>query len=84
MDLCITVTPKVHAVFEHISEFLEQTADEFAVNSEPSAGDSVADVYPGLGFWSEQASEAAHSDFAKIWQQGHQAATSPQTTLSGF
>ena len=48
MKLGISVTPKVHAVIEHLPEFL-------------------ALGYGPLGPYSEQTTEAAHYDFAKIW-----------------
>lgn len=49
MKLGISVTPKVHAVIEHLPEFL-------------------ALGYGPLGPYSEQATEAAHYDFEKIWK----------------
>ena len=49
-NLDISVTPKVHAVIDHLEDFFERQPDE-----------------TGLGHHSEQASEAVHSDFTKLW-----------------
>lgn len=49
LQLNISVTPKVHAVFFHVAEFCSSTQC-------------------GLGPWSEQAVEAAHSDFNGVWR----------------
>ena len=46
-----SVTPKVHAIFLHIPQFLEQNKN----------------LQKGLGYWSEQASETVHSDFDSLW-----------------
>ena len=51
MLLGIRVTPKVHSIFVHVPQFLEK---------HQSSG-------KGLGYWSEQASEAVHKDFENIW-----------------
>ena len=48
--LDISVTPKVHMVFSHISDFLK-----------------LKDYVSGLGQWTEQAMESAHSEFKKEW-----------------
>ena len=48
--LGIGVTPKVHAVLDHVEDFLDRQNDGL-----------------GLGHHSEQASEAVHSDFKKLW-----------------
>ena len=45
------VTPKVHAVFLHVPQFLQRHKE----------------LQRGLGYWSEQASESVHSDFANLW-----------------
>lgn len=51
LKLGLSVTPKVHAVFVHIAQFL---------NRKKSSN-------KGLGYWSEQASEIVHSDFDSLW-----------------
>ncbi|KAK6168741.1 hypothetical protein SNE40_019926 [Patella caerulea] len=56
-ELHISVTSKCHAAFDHIHEFLER-------QRRPQE-----DPIRGLGFWSEQASEAVHSDFSALWHQ---------------
>ena len=48
--LGISITPKVHAVLDHIEDFFEQQNDVL-----------------GLGYHSEQASEAVQRDFTKLW-----------------
>ena len=50
MALAIPVTPKVHAVFYHVSQFCKK-------------------VQSSLGFYSEQAVESLHHDFAQIWSK---------------
>ena len=45
------VTPKVHAVFVHVPQFLKRHRD----------------LQKGMGYWSEQASESVHSDFDSLW-----------------
>lgn len=50
LALDIRVTPKVHAVFFHVSEFCEPKLK-------------------GLGFFSEQATEAVHFDFNRVWSK---------------
>lgn len=50
LDLEISVTPKVHAIFFHIDDFLR-------------------DKNEGLARWSEQTSEAVHSDFKLTWNK---------------
>ena len=51
LELDLSVTPKIHAVFVHVPQFL------------------IRQKCPnkGLGHWSEQASEAVHSDFDSLW-----------------
>ena len=49
-DLPATITPKVHAVFFHVSQFISQN-------------------HKGLGHYSEQATEALHSNFKPHWQR---------------
>jgi hypothetical protein len=56
--LGIKVTPKAHAVFRHVSQFLKRQQRKSAQSH-------------GLGFWSEQASEAAHADFVKLWEHSY-------------
>lgn len=53
-ELNIPMTSKVHAVTDHIVQFL----------------DAHGEGKYGLGLWSEQASETVHSDFQKLWQGG--------------
>ncbi|KAJ6639768.1 hypothetical protein Bhyg_12515, partial [Pseudolycoriella hygida] len=50
MDLKVSVTPKIHAVFFHIKDFCSRHQN-------------------GLGFYSEQAMEAAHFEFKTIWMK---------------
>lgn len=53
--LGIPITPKLHIIFEHISQFMKLMKD--------------LGWYPrGLGWYSEQAMESVHKDFMKIWQ----------------
>lgn len=51
LKLGLSVTPKVHAVFVHVTQFLNR--------QQP--------LNKGLGYWSEQASETVHSDFDSLW-----------------
>uniref|UniRef100_A0A1I8HLA7 Solute carrier family 35 member F4 n=1 Tax=Macrostomum lignano TaxID=282301 RepID=A0A1I8HLA7_9PLAT len=55
IDLGIRVTPKVHAVIDHVVQFLNMSN----LAGEPKKG---------LGFWSEQVVETAHHDFSSMWQ----------------
>ena len=57
LELGIKVTPKAHALFVHVAQFLNFQNKDQAVKR-------------GLGFWSEQASESVHSDFQKFWLGG--------------
>ena len=57
-SLGISVTPKVHAVFDHVPEWV--------LRIEKRTG-----IKRGLGFSSEQASESAHRDFRAKWEQGY-------------
>ena len=57
LDLEISVTPKVHIVFQHIIEFLD------LVNRD------TEDMPKGLGYFSEQAFESVHSDMAIQWDK---------------
>ena len=57
LSLGISVTPKVHIVFQHVSEFLD------IVNS----GGEKSSF--GLGYFSEQAFEAMHSDIKGLWER---------------
>ena len=56
LKLNISITPKVHIVFEHLYDFL---ADSNASNS----GEWI-----GLAMYSEQAFEAIHHSFKKRWE----------------
>ena len=47
-SLDLSITPKVHIVFQHIEEFLSMK--------------STSQERKGLGYWSEQAFEAMHHD----------------------
>ena len=49
-DSGLPVTPKLHMVFYHVTEFCCRTGG-------------------ALGIWSEQATEAAHSDFKVTWNK---------------
>ena len=57
MSLGISVTPKVHIVFQHVSEFL---------NIVNSGGEKSSF---GLGYFSEQAFEAMHYDIKGLWER---------------
>jgi hypothetical protein len=57
-DLGIAVTPKVHAVFDHVAPFLR-------------AKNRSAEHQRGLGYWSEHVMEAAHCDFSRMWSSGY-------------
>jgi hypothetical protein len=59
IQLDISVTPKIHAIFYHIEEFCKHESG-------------------GLGNFSEQASEAVHADFKKIWARYKIAETHPE------
>ena len=48
MSLALSITPKVHIVFQHIMEFLAMSL--------------TPEEKKGLGYWSEQAFEAMHHD----------------------
>ena len=52
-----TVTPKIHIVMYHVQEYLE------LMNAEEEED-------RGLGYMSEQAFEAVHSDMNRMWNQG--------------
>ena len=58
-DLPATITPKVHAVFFHVSQFISQN-------------------HKGLGHYSEQATEALHSNFKPHWQRFKRQTTHPE------
>ncbi len=55
--LPVTITPKVHCVFDHVPQWLHR--------QEARMGRKV-----GLGFATEQASEAVHRDFKQKWEAG--------------
>ncbi|PAA78421.1 hypothetical protein BOX15_Mlig010790g22 [Macrostomum lignano] len=54
--LAINITPKAHALIDHVPQFLEAMAVQSGCRR-------------GLGFWSEQAMESAHRDFSDMWSQ---------------
>ena len=56
----LSVTPKAHALFAHVTQFLNF--------NNPQEGQGPR---RGLGFWSEQASESVHHDFEVFWQRGY-------------
>ena len=58
LKLNISVTPKVHIVFQHLYQFLADS------NSNTS---KISD-WNGLGMYSEQAFEAVHASFKKRWE----------------
>ena len=60
MSTKLKVSPKAHALFVHVSEFLDLMEEEY-----PNKG---------LGFWSEQASESVHYDFKEFWEKGYKLA----------
>jgi hypothetical protein len=76
LDLSILATPKVHVVFEHVVQFLE-AHNEATPNSQ---GDARGNR--GLGWWSEQACEAAHGNFANFWQQGRNLSMRHQVNMT--
>ena len=57
MSLGVSVSPKLHIIFQHIGEFLDLV-------NEKREGFPV-----GLGFFSEQAFEAVHADVKKNWER---------------
>ena len=50
----LSVTPKVHIVEQHICQFMDRKKQQGYTTH-------------GLGFWSEQAMESCHHDFAEAW-----------------
>ena len=52
-DKPISVTPKAHITFAHLKDFFDLQEGE--------------KVGKGLGYWSEQALEASHANFKKVW-----------------
>jgi hypothetical protein len=80
MDLGISVSPKVHAMIDHIVPFKNQrvlwmpsSSTAVASSSSPVvgiSGDIFSSPMPGLGRWSKQASKAVHHDFQNFWEQG--------------
>ena len=60
MSTKLKVSPKAHALFVHVPEFLDLMKADF-----PNRG---------LGFWSEQASESVHYDFKDFWEKGYKLA----------
>ena len=58
-----TVTPKIHIVMFHVQQYLE------LLNAEEEEGDR------GLGYMSEQAFEAVHSNMKRLWDQGGKIST---------
>lgn len=56
----LKVSPKAHALFVHVSEFLDLMTEEYPKK--------------GLGFWSEQASESVHYNFKDFWEKGYKLA----------
>ena len=53
-----TVTPKIHIVMFHVQQYLEMMNTELSEDQE----------YRGLGYMSEQAFEAVHSDMKRQWE----------------
>ena len=56
----ISVTPKAHANFAHVAQFLNFN------NPQPGQGPRR-----GLGYWSEHTGESVHHDFEMHWQSGY-------------
>ena len=52
--ICCNVTPKIHAVFVHIKQYLDRQKEKNELEF-------------GLGFYSAQPSETIHYDFDKFW-----------------
>ena len=59
-----TVTPKIHIVIFHVQQYLEM------MNTKEEEENR------GLGYMSEQAFEAVHSDMKRKWEQGSKVSTS--------
>uniref|UniRef100_T2MCE9 [histone H4]-N-methyl-L-lysine(20) N-methyltransferase n=1 Tax=Hydra vulgaris TaxID=6087 RepID=T2MCE9_HYDVU len=59
LKLPVSVTPKAHAVFHHVQQFIHQHK-------------------VGLGVFSEQATEALHSNFKTHWQRFKRNSTHPE------
>ena len=59
-----TVTPKIHIVMFHVQQYLEM------MNTEEEEENR------GLGYMSEQAFEAVHSDMKRKWERGSKVSTS--------
>ena len=57
LELPISVTPKVHCIFFHVSEYLKIINKDGGSNF-------------GLGYMSEQAFESVHSNLKKKWENG--------------
>ena len=58
-----TVTPKIHIVMFHVEQYLG------LMNAEEEEEDH------GLGYMSEQAFEAVHSDMKRMWERGWKVST---------
>ena len=58
LKLGMSVTPKAHALFAHVAQFLHF--------KNPQDGPKR-----GLGYWSEQAGESVHHDFEVFWERGY-------------
>ena len=56
MDIKLTVTNKIHAVFVHVAQFLDLQG--------------AKGLPYGLGYFSEQSSESVHKDFEMLWTNG--------------
>ena len=62
----IPITPKAHAVYNHIIEFLELEKKKHNMLEELEEPQAHTIFHKRLGFWSEQTSISVHSDFQKL------------------
>ena len=58
LKLGMSVTPKAHALFAHVAQFLDF--------KNPQDGPKR-----GLGYWSEHTGESVHHDFEVFWERGY-------------
>ena len=58
LKLGMSVTPKAHALFAHVAQFLHF--------KNPQDGPKR-----GLGYWSEHTGESVHHDFEVFWERGY-------------
>ena len=69
LKLNISVTPKVHIVFEHLYQFLaDSNASNDDADGDSNASNDEDSDWIGLAMYSEQAFEAVHHNFKKRWE----------------